>query len=161
MKSLFILFTISFFFFYQSYSQEAKIDKAEYYKVISSEDVNLIDDQITKLKTLSCPEKDAYCGTLLMIKADLVKFPTQKLSLFKEGHQLLEMAISKDENNVEYRFLRLLIQENAPGFLGYNKNLKDDSILITKNISSLSEEVRKAINDYVKKKKSKALKTND
>jgi len=78
------------------------------------------------------------------------------LYLFKKGHELLENAIKEDPNNTEFRFLRLMIQENAPGFLGYNDSEEGDSEYIRNAYKSLPENLQKAISDY--NKTSKVLK---
>lgn len=93
-----------------------------------------------------------------MKKAGLVKNVKSKLKLFKEGHHKLEEAIEKDNSNIEYRFLRLIIQENAPDILNYNKDIKKDSAFIKENYKNLPVVVRDAIEDY--SKKSKVLKLN-
>jgi hypothetical protein len=86
-----------------------------------------------------------------MKKAGLVSGPRKKLDLFKSGHKKLEEAINSDRGNVEFRFLRFIIQENSPRFLGYKGEMKEDSLFINKNFKSLSPAVQKAIVDYSKK----------
>ena len=158
MKTLFI---ISFLFLscsFSLFSQKAEINKSDYYKAISSENLELIDDQINIIRNTGNNENSAFLGALLMKKAGLVTFPATKLSLFKEGRLLLEASINKNNKNAEYRFLRLIIQEHAPGFLGYNKDMEDDCKLIISNVSTLSDEVKLAIKNYIEK--SKVLKMN-
>jgi hypothetical protein len=128
-------------------------DKSLFYKAIALEDVDRVDEQLNILKSSSITGKEAFEGTLLMKKAGLVHNPKKKLSLFKSGHQDLEKAINKDRDNAEFRFLRLLIQENAPGILNYNDDLKKDSEYIRKSFKSLSPVVQDAIRDYSKKSK--------
>ncbi len=36
-------------------------------------------------------------------------------------------------DNIEIRFIRLSVQKNAPSFLGYNKNIKEDQLFIENN----------------------------
>jgi len=59
-----------------------------------------------------------------MKKAGLVAGVGNKLKVFKTGLQELEASIKQDNTNAEYRFMRLMIQENAPGILGYKKEIK-------------------------------------
>jgi hypothetical protein len=82
--------------------------------------------------------------------------PATKLHLFKEGKKRLEAAIQREPGNAEYRFLRLIVQENAPGFLGYKSNIETDGAFIRKSYASLPESVQQAIARY--NKKSKVLK---
>lgn len=97
-------------------------------------------------------EKDipnAHKGALTMKKASFVKSPATKLSLFKEGNKLLEDAIKKEPNNVEYRFLRYVIQVNSPAILGYNKEKETDLAFIKKSKSKLNSTLKKIIEDYL------------
>jgi hypothetical protein len=89
----------------------------------------------------------------MMRKAGLGGSPHQKLKLFREGHRELEAAIKREPGNVEFRFLRLLIQENAPAILKYRDNLQEDSKIIENSYQTLPAEVRKQIADYSKKSK--------
>ena len=64
-----------------------------------------------------------------MKQAGFKFLPTKKLSLFIEGKNLLENAIAKHPKNVEMKLLRLMIQENAPRFLGYSDNCTKDAAI--------------------------------
>ncbi|HYG39444.1 MAG TPA: hypothetical protein VD908_12525 [Cytophagales bacterium] len=140
-------------------TENHKFDKSLFYSVISSDDLELVDSQLRILETAEITEKEAFEGALLMKKAGLVKNVKEKLSLFKKGNQKLEEAIVEDAQNAEYRFLRLIIQENAPGILNYDKDIEADSLLIKNSFDSLSTIVQNAIMDY--SKKSKVLNQND
>lgn len=140
-------------------TENHKFDKSLFYSVISSDDLELVDSQLRILETAEITEKEAFEGALLMKKAGLVKNVKEKLSLFKKGNQKLEEAIAKDAQNAEYRFLRLIIQENAPGILNYDKDIEADALLIKNSFDSLSTIVQNAIMDY--SKKSKVLNQND
>jgi len=135
------------------------IDKKEFYEVVSNTKEKTISHYLEVLNTATFKEKEAYVGALLMRKAGIVGGPKQKLSLFKEGAKKLESEIKKDKGNPEYRFLRLMIQENAPGILGYKDNLDDDKTFLLTNYSFLEPIVQKAVLDY--SKSSKILHTND
>ena len=126
---------------------------------MASEDIKKVDQQINLLKKAKISEKNAYEGTLIMKKAGLVKGPAKKLNLFKEGHKQLEAAIAKDGNNAELRFLRLMIQEHAPGILGYKDDLDKDSAYIRQSFKKLPVEVQRAMMDY--SKTSKVLRSED
>ena len=95
-------------------------------------------------------------GAMLMKKAGLGGNPANKLKLFRQGHKMLETAIGKDPENAEYRFLRLMIQEHAPGMLNYKYNMEKDCEFIRKSYQFLPGEVQQAIADY--NKNSKVLK---
>jgi hypothetical protein len=132
------------------------IDRAAYYKALESQNKALIDEQISELNATTSNGKDAFLGTMIMRKAGIGGTPSAKLKLFRHGHKLLEDAIAREPNNVEYRFLRLVIQENAPGILGYKNNKQTDSEIIRNSYYSLPDDLQKTIADY--NKKSKVLK---
>lgn len=140
-------------------SPPISIDKKEFYEVVSSKNEKTITQYITRLDNVAAKEKEAYRGTLLMTKAGLVSGPKQKLSLFKEGAKKLEAEIKKDTENPEYRFLRIIIQENAPGILGYKDNIKDDKAFLVTHYKSMEHAVQVAILDY--SKNSKVLQKED
>ena len=51
------------------------------------------------------------------------------------------------------RFLRLIIQENAPKIVHYKSELKNDSELIIKSFNKLAPVVQQAVRDYSKNSK--------
>ncbi len=132
------------------------LNRTAFYKAMESESKTLVDAQITELNTAPADVKNAFLGAMMMRKAGIGGNPASKLKLFKQGHKLLEEAIARDPNNAEFRFLRLIIQENAPGILGYKNDEQKDSEFIRKSYYSLPEELQKTIADY--NKKSKVLK---
>ncbi|MEO6490532.1 MAG: hypothetical protein ABIO04_11375 [Ferruginibacter sp.] len=140
------------------YAIPAKVfDKIAFYSSISSEVLEVIDAQLELVKAASFPEKQAFEGALLMKKAGVIKGTAkEKLNLFKSGRVKLEAAISKSNDNVEYRFLRLIIQEHAPKILKYRNEIETDSQLVRTNFKNLPEILQKFVVDY--SKNSKALK---
>jgi hypothetical protein len=130
-----------------------KIDRTAYYQAMRLDKKDLLNQQLKKLKTAPLAERQAFEGALIMKKAGLGGSPIQKLDLFKQGHKKLEAAIKREPDNVEFRFLRLMIQENAPGILGYKDHLTEDSEYIRKSYKTLPDEVQRAIEDYSKKSK--------
>ena len=138
------------------YSQESRINREDFYKAISSDKIELVTRQQEIAKSAGAP---AFEGALLMKKAGLVNKTSDKLSLFKSGHKLLDKAIENDEGNAELRFLRLMVQEHAPGILNYNDDIEEDSLLIKKRFNQLNAEVKKVVLQY--SKTSKVLKPSD
>ena len=137
-------------------------NRTDFYSVMASGSVKTVNDQINLLnnsKLIPLMDKTAFEGALLMKKAGLVGGPGKKLNLFKAGHKKLEGSIKKDEDNAEYRFLRLMIQEHAPGILGYKDDLKKDSAYIRQSYKKLPAETQEAILSY--SKNSKILKSED
>ncbi len=154
-----ILLTSQLFFFTTTiFAQSSKgLDRKQYYEAMRLDDKDLITAQLKVLSKAPREIKGPFEGALLMKKAGLGANPAKKLSEFKKGHNALEAAIKSDPQNVEYRFLRLMIQENAPGILGYKNDLDSDSEYIKKSYKTLPGEVQQAIGDYSKKSKSLKL----
>lgn len=128
-------------------------NKEDYYKKFSTTDLKLVSNELKSIESSNFDEKEAFQGALMMKKASLVLSPKEKLSLFKEGSKKLESAIKSFPNNAEYRFLRFMIQENAPGFLRYNDNLQEDKKIIVTYYKSLAPAVQQAVKDYSKTSK--------
>lgn len=76
----------------------------------------------------------AYKGVCKTMLADYAYFPTSKLSYFNDGKAEVEKAITKQPNNPELRYLRLLVQLKAPFFLGYNSNIDGDINIFVKHL---------------------------
>jgi hypothetical protein len=130
-----------------------KFNDEEFFKSLASDDLKLVDQQLALVKKSSMKEKDAYEGALLMKKAGLIPKPKAKLSSFKAGHKKLEQAIGVDSKNAKYRFLRLIIQENAPGILGYKDEIEEDSKYVRESFNALSPDVQAAVVNYSKTSK--------
>ena len=131
------------------------LNRTSFYKAMQSDNKTLVDAQITALNS-PASANNAFLGAMTMRRAGIGGNPASKLKLFKKGHKLLEAAIEQDPNNTEFRFLRLMIQENAPGILGYKVDEEKDSEFIRKTYKTLPEDLQKTIADY--NKKSKVLK---
>ena len=131
----------------------------EVYAALQYDDTSKINLQLAALEKSSLKEKDAYTGALTMRKSGEVKGGLDKLSMFKKGRKLLEGSIKADTLNAEYRFLRLLIQENVPDFLNYHAKKEEDAGLIRSSFKKLSPQLQEAIRNY--SRKSKVLKPED
>ncbi|MFT3937055.1 MAG: hypothetical protein QM726_25740 [Chitinophagaceae bacterium] len=138
---------------------EKGFKKSNFYTAMSGDKEEPVNQQLDLLKNAVIPEKDAYEGALLMKKAGIVGGAKKKLDLFKAGHKKLEAVISKDSTNVEYRFLRLMIQEHAPGILGYKGELEKDRLFIKNNFKKMPAIAKEAAENY--SKESKILKPAD
>ncbi len=130
------------------------IDKLNFYKVFESNSESLIDLEIQKLRKLnSSNTKDAYLGALLMKKAKFQKNIKEKIEIFKQGKSLLEKAIQINPKKIEYRFLRLVIQENCPKILKYNSEIIEDSKTIHNSYQELEFSIKKVVKKYAQKSK--------
>jgi len=112
-----------------------------------------------KLFTLlkSCQENEnvvllGYKACVTMVMAKYTHNPFKKLSFFNEGKNLLESIISRNQHNIELRYLRLTIQTNIPSFLKYNSAVNDDITYISNSQSKISDnQLKQMISFYLKK----------
>ena len=141
----------------QAWSQTG-FDRKSFYDAMRLDNKDLVNNQLETVKQAPPAFQEAFEGALLMKRAGLGGSPTKKLSLFKDGHKKLEAAIRREPNNAEFRFLRLMIQEHAPGILGYKNDQQADSDFIQKSYQTLAPDVQRAVADYSKKSKVLKLK---
>jgi len=124
--------------------------KAHFYKVMESGTETELNNELELVQSADLSGKAAFEGALLMKKASVVKGAKRKLDLFKAGHQKLEAVLKKDSSNAEARFLRLMIQEHAPGIVHYKTQLANDRLYVLNNFDKLSTPVQQAIKEYSK-----------
>ena len=92
----------------------------------------------------------AYKGAVTALIAKKQKGAKAKKEFFKQGVELLEYAVKSKPNNIEIRFIRLTVQQNAPKFLKYNKQIENDKKIIFKQLKVLKSAVlKKYITDYI------------
>ena len=146
----FILLTIGFL---KASEAQQKFDRSIFYKVMASGDTDAINNEINIIAGSSLSNKEGYDGALLMKKAGLVTRPKEKLKLFKTGRIKMETALLADSGNVEFHFLRLVIEEQAPKIVKYKKHIEKDKLFIQNNFKNLLPVVQHAILDYCKNSK--------
>ena len=152
MKTIFAFFFLSFIW--------ASTTNSIVYDALKSDSLDAIESALSSLQVGNTSSLNiAYSGALMMKKAGFLKAPPKKVSVFKDGAKLLEGEIEKNPKNIEYRFLRLAVQENAPGILKYNKNIDEDKAIIIANYGDLGDELKTHIHDFTLK--STILKPSD
>ena len=82
-------------------------------------------------------------GTMMMAKHAFN--PLSKLSYFKKGKHMLEIAIAADSKNIELRFLRFAVQTEIPSFLGYHDSIEIDKNFLLQSLPGLNDIVLKGM----------------
>ena len=135
-------------------SENDNFNKQEFYMTLSSTSLEKIDITLNKLnKHVSTSQIRAYTGALMIKKSNFVKIINDKLELFKQGKSLLEKEIEDSPTNIEYRFIRLSIQEHIPEILNYNNNIMEDKKIIVLKYTTLDKELQTIIMNYAKQSK--------
>jgi hypothetical protein len=129
------------------------LNRAAFYKAMEENDKSLVNAQLEDLKSASGELEQAFTGAMLMKRASFIGSAASRLHYFKDGRKKLETSIHQHPDNAEFRFLRLIVQEHAPGALGYKTDIENDCGFIRKNYESLPEDVQKIVKDYSKKSK--------
>ena len=135
-------------------------DVEEFYRVFSSGNLMDVNRYIQNLGSTDPASRiNAYKGAMLMKKAGFEKGSKVKLNTFKTGHSLLESEILKAPDNTEFHFLRLVVEESAPGILNFKRNLQEDRNCVIKGFAKLELFLQNQIKQYCKH--SRVLKIKD
>lgn len=81
----------------------------------------------------------AYEGALNMVQAKHMFLPTSKYASFKKGKTQLEAQIQANPSNIEFRYLRLIIQANVPSFLNYSSNQNEDKSFLLQQYQTIQD----------------------
>jgi hypothetical protein len=139
MKILLAIAVSSVFFF----------QRKEFYEVLGESSLSEINAYI--LEDVTEGEKGkAYKAALYMRRAEYLSGSFKKLESFKKGRDLLDNVIASTPKNVEFRFLRLMVQEAAPWFLGYNGEIAEDASLIIDELPYQQRKLQTVILEYSK-----------
>lgn len=128
-----------------SHSQDLETIRSKYPKAKDSSEIT--DQMYEELSGVSGENHvlSAYKGAISALKADFAKGIRNKTDFFKEGSELLDQAVAAEPQNVEIRYLRLTVQENAPRIVGYHGNIDEDKEVIKSNFHSLKSDSLKSV----------------
>lgn len=148
MKTI-MLAVVMFSFSVTAHTMDLEYLRKNYSKAVS--DKELCQSLIVQLSKKTESEVHfAYLGALHTIWANHVFSPLSKLNSFLQGKTEIELAVKKDPNNVEIRFIRLSVQKNCPSFLGYNSNIASDKKYLKDHLSSItSEQLKKMVKELI------------
>jgi len=93
---------------------------------------------LEKMDLTKDPILMAYRGASSAASAGSVSGVWKKLEYFNHGKSELEKAVGLKPLDAEIRFLRLATQVNAPGFLGYSGDKKNDKAIILQTLTSVN-----------------------
>jgi len=130
----------------------------EYYRANDDSDAaDLFYEKMEKVPEDAPARVLGYKGIAALVEAKHSFNPINKMRYFSEGSRLLDASIEKEPSNVELRFLRFTVQDNAPFFLDYHDQLEEDKKAIT---TFLSDKTRVAASPSLALKISEYLKEN-
>jgi len=111
-----------------AFSQGIDMQKARDIYLMQAEKGCPVDKSIQKLEKVKNlkPAFLAYYGVFIAMQAECTGNPAKKLEYFKNGKDNIEKAIMIDEQSFDARFARFTLQDNIPGFLGYD-NMEEDA----------------------------------
>jgi len=130
----------------------ASINKKHFYDVFKGESIDSVEVLLKIYEEIEVPTADVilYKGALYIKKSGFLKGLNEKLELFKKGRKIVEKEIEEQPDNVEYRFVRLIIQEKVPAILRYHSNKEEDAQMVITGVNQLEKDVQEAIFDYSK-----------
>lgn len=114
---------------------------------LSEEEARYFYEQTLKLKEDNSKNR-AYQGAALATLAKFEKGIKNKKEYVKEGILLIERAIEQDPNSVELRMIRLIIQENVPKIVKYNRDIEQDKNWIVEHYKKQDKELKTWIQSY-------------
>lgn len=95
------------------------------------------------------PSVQAYVCAAEMKQARYFMSPISKLKIFSKTKNKLAQLIEKHPENIDLRYVRLLLQERAPGILGYTNFIKTDKEFLKLKLKA--KEISKELQVYIYK----------
>jgi hypothetical protein len=154
--TIFVLFQLTYIANASDINKE-DLRKKFYLSVESSSVAKAYIKELTEIKTNSEPLVKGYLAATCMVMAKHAYNPYSKFKYFIDGKNELETSIAQSPDHIELRLIRFAIQTNAPFFLGYSEDIKQDKAFLIKNFSSLDRpnsgdlELKKIIKTYLTK----------
>ncbi|PIB37860.1 hypothetical protein [Maribacter sp. 4G9] len=142
---------LSFFLFFIHIEEVRKL----YPEAI--EDTSKTDNLNELLATITLENNAVlYCykGAVFTLKAKHAKTVKDKKEFFQEGVAIIEAAVASNPENIELRFIRLSVQENAPKIVKYRDAMEADKNFILQHFSELKGgSLKNMIQKYIKDSK--------
>ena len=127
-----------------------KLRRMYYNAVDSRASAKVFSNTMKSINAGGDPILICYKGMADLIQASHSYNPYSKLAYFNSGKDLLEKAVKAAPTNIEIRFMRYCVQSNAPFFLGYSGETKNDKKFILDGWRNISDQDLKIkIKDYL------------
>ena len=81
----------------------------------------------------------AYVWAVELKQVEYIKNPFSKLRKFNKSKKELDRLVDYNPMNIHLRYMRLVIQENAPGILGYNDNIEEDKLFLKNKLEVVDD----------------------
>lgn len=104
---------------------------------LNTEDAEVV--FIDKYKDSSNPSITGYVIAMEMKQAEYIFNPVTKLKIFKKNKNNLNVLIEENPNDVHLRYIRLVLQENTPGILGYNDFIEEDKLFLKNKMTIVDD----------------------
>jgi len=92
--------------------------------------------KVLESKTSLTSDELCYKAVFQCMKADYLYNPYQKLNSFKKGYSTLNNLISKNANNVEYKYHRYMIEKHTPSWILDNNHMTSDKAFVKANLKT-------------------------
>jgi hypothetical protein len=111
---------------------------SQYRLVYQSQDEGKVTAMLKVLESKTSLTSDELCykAVFQCMKADYLYNPYQKLNSFKKGYSTLNNLISKNANNVEYKYHRYMIEKHTPSWLLDNNHMTSDKAFVKANLKT-------------------------
>lgn len=144
----FILYIVLFTFAENALAQDMVLIRELYTR--ASTEKKSCDSLQNIVKNSNNTTLNGYDGASTLLYAEHYWNPYDKLKAFNNGKTKLDNAIKADSSNIELRYLRYSIQKNAPSFLGYNENTKEDRALLIYMWKYITDtDLKKRVKDFL------------
>lgn len=90
-------------------------------------------------KDYNDPAIKAYVIAMQMKQIEYLYNPVRQLSLFNDLKGQLSTLARENEDNIHVRYIRFLIQEQTPGFLGYKSDIAVDKAFLKIKLATKDE----------------------
>lgn len=95
------------------------------------------------------PNVQAYVCALQMKQAKYFFSPIAKLRAFRKSKNKLELLIKNNPDNIDLRYVRLMLQERIPSILGYQDDIETDKFFLRDKLKT--KKISKKLEIYIHK----------